>query len=564
MRAEANTVLLIRADASTAIGTGHVMRCLALTQAWLRTGGSAWLLQAESLDSLTTRVAAAGILTATIAAIVGSEADAQATIAQARAIGAKWVVADGYRFGAAWQRAVRAAGLRVMLLDDCGHAPEYAPDVLLNQNLGADLTSYPKRDAATRFLLGARFALLREEFQMMRGSVREVPERARKILITLGGSDPDNVTGQVLNELLIRPETEIAVVVGGGNPHLDTLRAMIGADRPAVRLIVNATNMPELMAWADVAVSAAGSTAWELAFMGLPAVLIVVADNQAGIAAALAAQGISEHLGDHQLLPPGRIAAAVDAVCAAVGRRREMSERGRALIDGHGARRVGAVLGAALKLTIVSDATSWMNTYLPALKADFEQAGHTVAWIHDPAKLVEGDLAFFLSLSRIVPEATLGRHAHNLVVHESAVPSGRGWSPLTWQVLEGKNEIPVTLLEAAAEVDSGEVLAQTVIRLRGNELVDELRSAQANATFAVCREFVARYPFSLADARPQRGEPSHYPRRRPADSRLDPDRSLREQFNLLRVADPERYPAYFELAGRRYEVRVAAREANSA
>jgi methionyl-tRNA formyltransferase len=178
--------------------------------------------------------------------------------------------------------------------------------------------------------------------------------------------------------------------------------------------------------------------------------------------------------------------------------------------------------------------------------------------LHDPAALPEVDIAFLLSLSRIVPAEILRRNAHNLVVHESALPEGRGWSPLTWQVLEGREEIPVSLIEAGERVDSGDIYAQKPIRLTGNELVSELREQQAAATLALCRAFVGRYPFVCDEARPQAGAPSYYPRRRPADSRLDPDKTLREQFNLLRVADPERYPAFFELAGRRYEVRLTA------
>ncbi len=250
--------------------------------------------------------------------------------------------------------------------------------------------------------------------------------------------------------------------------------------------------------------------------------------------------------------------SAFRRVAADQAQRTELSRRAQGLVDGQGARRVVAALGAPLQLTLVSDASSWLNASLPELKAEFERAGHAVVWIHDPAELRDGDVAFFLSLSRIVAEEALTRHAHNLVVHESAVPAGRGWSPLTWQVLEGRSEIPVTLLEAETGVDSGDIYAETVIRLRGDELVDELRAAQAQATLAHCRDFVSRYPFGLAAARPQSGEPSHYPRRRPADSRLDPDKTLRDLFNQLRVADPVRYPAYFELAGRRYEVRLTA------
>lgn len=550
-------VLLIRADASTAIGTGHVMRCLALAQAWRRTGGRVCFLQAETVSALTERVLAVGIKVETILAAVGSEADAQATISQAQSCGALWVVADGYRFGVEWQRRVRAAGLRVLLLDDYGHAPEYAPDVLLNQNMAVTESLYPHCAVETRCLLGTRFVLLREEFLSWRSRRRDGREGSRNILVTLGGGDPDNVTGQVLQDLRTLPDARIVVVVGGGNPNLGALRAMIGATGPAVEWVANATNMPELMAWADIAVSAAGSTSWELAFMGLPAVLLVVTDNQAGIAAALAERGVSINLGASQSLAPGRIADAVSALLADGARRREMCAKGRALIDGHGAARVVAALGAGMKLTIVSDATSWLNADLPSLKAGFERDGHQVTWIHDPAELGDGDVAFFLSLSRIVPGVALGRHAHNLVVHESALPHGRGWSPLTWQVLEGKNEIPVTLLEAVDGVDCGDIFAQTVIYFRGSELVEELRAAQAAATIALCRAFIIGYPFSLEAARPQSGGASHYPRRNPADSRLDPDKTLREQFQLLRVSDPLRYPAYFEIAGRRYEIRIS-------
>jgi methionyl-tRNA formyltransferase len=292
--------------------------------------------------------------------------------------------------------------------------------------------------------------------------------------------------------------------------------------------------------------------------MGLPAVQLVAADNQAGIAAALAAGGITISLGDFREVKPEQIAAAVVALSADGARRREMGARGWALIDGHGARRLTAALGRKLQVTVVSDAGSWLNASIPQLVAAWESAGHVVSWIHDPAELGSGDLAFFLSLSRILSAEALTRHAHNLVVHESALPSGRGWSPLTWQVLEGKNEIPVTLFEAAAGVDSGDIYAQTEIRLKGDELVDELRAAQASATFDLCRKFVADYPYGLANARAQSGEPTCYPRRRPADSRLDPDKTLRELFNQLRVADPVRYPAFFEMAGRRFEIRLSA------
>jgi methionyl-tRNA formyltransferase len=167
------------------------------------------------------------------------------------------------------------------------------------------------------------------------------------------------------------------------------------------------------------------------------------------------------------------------------------------------------------------------------------------------------DLCFCLSFSQILPADFRARFHHCLVVHESDLPHGKGWSPLTWQILEGRNRIPVTLIQAADRVDSGPIYAQRWLDFQGHELIAELRAGQAAATLALCRWFVDDYPASAEQARPQQGEESIYPRRRPADSRLDPQKTLAEQFELLRVVDNTRYPAFFEWRGRRYTLRLA-------
>jgi methionyl-tRNA formyltransferase len=143
-----------------------------------------------------------------------------------------------------------------------------------------------------------------------------------------------------------------------------------------------------------------------------------------------------------------------------------------------------------------------------------------------------------------------------LVVHESDLPSGKGWSPLTWQILEGKNRIPVTLFEATERVDSGDIYLQEWLEFEGHELIDELRQAQAAATLRLCREFVNRYPEVLQAAKPQVGKESFYPRRKPKDSQLDVNCSLAQQFNLLRVVDNEKYPSFFSHGGKTYIILV--------
>ena len=177
-------------------------------------------------------------------------------------------------------------------------------------------------------------------------------------------------------------------------------------------------------------------------------------------------------------------------------------------------------------------------------------------WIHDPAQLAPGDVCLLLSCSRLLSAEQLALHRHNLVVHESDLPQGQGWSPMTWQILEGASSIPITLFEATAALDAGPIYLQQQIALQGHELVEDWRTLQAQATFELCLAWFDRYREVVAAAQPQQGEASHYLRRRPADSQLDPERSLAEQFNLLRVVDNQRYPAFFYWRGRRHGLQV--------
>ena len=301
--------LLIRADGGEKIGLGHLMRCRALAQAWEEAGGSV-------------RFASEGESAAQTAEIAAS-------------MDAEWVVVDGYQFGAGYVDTLQQAGFRVLFVDDNGHADSYTAELVLNQNLHASDALYSNRGQSTGLLLGPHYALLRREFRLA-ARERNTPPAARKLLITLGGSDPHNVTTKVLRAvaLLDMPDLEPVVVAGAANrrnPAKLPFPARVEKDPP---------NMAELMAWADVAVSAAGSTCWELAFMGLPAIAIVCADNQQNVAESLHQAGSVESLGDQSMLSSSDIAAALRCLMRSQRMRRSMSERGRAIVDGHGATRV--------------------------------------------------------------------------------------------------------------------------------------------------------------------------------------------------------------------------------
>ncbi|MBN2067035.1 MAG: methionyl-tRNA formyltransferase [Candidatus Diapherotrites archaeon] len=165
----------------------------------------------------------------------------------------------------------------------------------------------------------------------------------------------------------------------------------------------------------------------------------------------------------------------------------------------------------------------------------------------------KGDYLFLLSCSRIYPKEKLRLNRHNLVIHASALPEGRGFAPLSWQVLEGKKSIPVTMFEAAEEVDSGEIYSKEMIELDGSELIDELREKIYGKIESMVLRVLEQ---GLPQGKEQKGKPTYYRRRTPFDSELDPDKSIAEQFNLLRIADNKRYPAFFKFRGKEYVLHI--------
>lgn len=206
------------------------------------------------------------------------------------------------------------------------------------------------------------------------------------------------------------------------------------------------------------------------------------------------------------------------------------------------------------RISVIADPPGWFTPFTHQLCDRLTAAGHPATRLDSQKDVPEGDIAFYLSCTGITPPATLAKNTMNVVVHASALPQGRGFSPLVWQVLEGKNTIPLTMITMAEEVDSGDILIQRDLVFQGHELNDEMRDAMGQAIVDMC------FDVATADApptpQPQSGPSSWYPRRGPKDSRLDPDQTLSDQFNLLRVVDNERYPAFFDLQGHRYTLTI--------
>lgn len=214
----------------------------------------------------------------------------------------------------------------------------------------------------------------------------------------------------------------------------------------------------------------------------------------------------------------------------------------------------------ARRIQIVVDNESWIIPYAENLAVEIEAQGDEVAILRSYDEQNMADISFLLGCTHIAPREFLSRSRACLVVHESDLPKGRGFSPLTWTILANDNTVPICLLYASNFADSGPVAYRQQLDFRGHELIDEMREQQGKATVDICLKYLRADTPSLGTA--QIGEATHYDRRRSSDSVIDINLPLVAQFNLLRVVDNDRYPAYFQHNGHDYTLRVIKKSAN--
>ena len=375
-----NTTLLIRADASTEMGTGHLMRCLALAQAWQERG----LIRSSSSSvrprkvvfvsnlregPLYDRLRLEGVEVFSLPKAVsphelqnGASDDTDFVIKVARETEAEWVVLDGYHFDLSYQEKLKKGFTHedrsIMILDDAGFPHASPADFILNQNLYASESLYPGVQSHTRLLCGPLYTLLRREFCRLHKRARAIPEKAKKILVTLGGSDPKNLTLEVVRVLgsLKIKDLEVVVPVGGllSKTAEQSLNALEDASRALALKISFERNVADIapwMSWADLAISASGSTVWELAYLGLPALLFIVAENQIRLAQACHERGFAVNLGAPTFpFNADALAQALMRLIVSPSLRSTMSRQGILAIDDLGAHRVIEAMESVLCL----------------------------------------------------------------------------------------------------------------------------------------------------------------------------------------------------------------------
>lgn len=362
--------LCIRADGGARMGVGHLMRCLALAQAWQDRGGRVVLLSQALPPALKSRYEQEGVAVRCLAEDVATLEEAAETSAAVRQEGAAWLVLDGYHFSPAYRLQIQDAGLHLLVVDDLADSDLSQASLILNLNAYASPGLYTGLSGKARLLLGSRHALLRREFLpwAAQAAGRATPAQAVEVLITLGGGDPDNVTRKVVDLLASwqGARLRLTVVSGPANPHLDSLRAA-SAGVHELEVLVNPPDLPARMSRADVAITAAGGSCWELACLGVPMLLIITADNQRLVARRLEELGVGVPLGWHADFPAPGSLEKITALLEDAAARERMSALARAVVDGQGAGRVAESIAThplQLRPAVAEDARllwEWVN-----------------------------------------------------------------------------------------------------------------------------------------------------------------------------------------------------------
>lgn len=370
--------IAFRADASLQIGTGHVMRCLTLADALAAKGADCQFIcrthKGNLIDFIRARGYAVHVLPTVVAADINQPAsdendsaapvhshwlgatqseDAQACIPILAGLHPDWLIVDHYALDARWERALKPHHCKLMVIDDLADRPHDC-NLLLDQTFGRAADDYRAWvPSHCQLLCGSQYALLRPEFAALRpySLQRRTQPALRELLINMGGVDKDNVTGQVLQALNACPppaNCRITVVMGATAPWLDAVRNQAQEMCRPTRVLAGVGNMAQLMADSDLAIGAAGTTAWERCCLGLPSIMLILADNQRTVARGLTSAGAALVIDEAREIA-GQLAELLEPLIRQPATLLNMSQSAMGITDGNGAETIAQfLLGASI------------------------------------------------------------------------------------------------------------------------------------------------------------------------------------------------------------------------
>lgn len=335
-------MLVIRADASKSIGAGHLARCICLAQSWKRRGGKVIILSSEIMPPLEHRAVQSGISVQRMTAKRGSEEDISNTVKLTRAENCNWLVLDGYCFGLEYQSGVKQSRSKILLIDDSVISGDRSCNILLNQNINAKADDYRHRiERTTKLLLGPTFALIGEEFQSETCILHANLRSPSRVLVCLGGGDSREALIEVLKamNLFNNEKLKVWVLSPGSNSRWFSEHAK--SSKLQIKFLSRWTEgIGKLIRSVDLAIIGGGHTTWEVLSSGVPAAVLVVADNQKPNVEELDRRGVICNLGSLESTSAMQIANTLMDLVNNTRKLKQMIRMGRELVDGFGVDRV--------------------------------------------------------------------------------------------------------------------------------------------------------------------------------------------------------------------------------
>jgi UDP-2,4-diacetamido-2,4,6-trideoxy-beta-L-altropyranose hydrolase len=333
---------LFRANANVQIGTGHLLRSLALAQAWNDAGGEAVLLTEPGAADTEHWWLDNHFPIEHLTAQTGGIEDARATLQAAQRIGADWVVVDGFDFGEAYQQVVSGGMPHMLVIDDYAAQAQYGADIIVNHNVFGNTGMYKGRADRSELLLGLQYALLRRQFRNLQIPERTIPMIAHRVLVTMGGSDPLNVSMLVVEALKRSqvPDLQVTVLLGPANPHHEAFERITNEVPFTLVLRESVLDMVNLITDADAVVSAGGGTCAELALLRTPMLLLTIAENHALTVEEYGRQCFAVAGGWFDRFTPATLAQKIDSLLSDYRLRQSLVDHAASQVDGQGAMRV--------------------------------------------------------------------------------------------------------------------------------------------------------------------------------------------------------------------------------
>lgn len=338
--------ILIRTDAIN-IGTGHVIRCLALADELRQRGANVSFICRIETGNLIQYIYDKCYKVYPLPADIDFNVDCELTqnILKIENEPWHWLIIDHYGIDISWELKLRDLVNKIMVIDDLSNR-QHDCDALLDQNYSDDVNRYNDLVPNNCIqLLGPSYALLRPQFLDVRKRIDGSSKEVKKILVFMGGVDPDNATGKALRavKMLDIPNLAVDVVIGPSNPFRNEIEKLASSMKNTT-CHFEVDNMANLMAAADIGIGAVGSTTWERSCLGLPTIVMVLSENQSSVAQHLDKIGAVINLGPNEKVSENGIRTAVERLINDPDKRRNMSLKGQSISDGRGVERVASVI----------------------------------------------------------------------------------------------------------------------------------------------------------------------------------------------------------------------------